>query len=106
MNVKKQFKEGLITRVVTTNLIYQTPELLQREWYSNADMSKYVALLIDALNHDASISEFLNPTDRIHRILEEYRKKGKKKASKPASAKSGAKKTAAKKVATKKTSEK
>lgn len=90
------FREGLITRVVTTNLIYQTPELLQREWYSNADMSKYIALLIDALNHDASISEFLNPTDRIHRILEEYRKKGKKKASKAASAKTGAKKTTAK----------
>ena len=90
------FKEGLITRVVTTNLIYQTPELLQREWYNNADMSKYIALLIDALNHDASISEFLNPTDRIHRILEEYRKKGKKKPAKAASAKTGAKKTAVK----------
>lgn len=67
------YKDGLIDRVVTTNLIYQTPELLKREWYSSADMSKYIALLIDALNHDASISEFLNPTDRIHRILEKHR---------------------------------
>ena len=67
------FKDGLIDRVVTTNLIYQTPELLERPWYINADMSKYIALLIDALNHDASISEILNPTERIHRILERHR---------------------------------
>ena len=89
------YKDGLIDRVVTTNLIYQTPELLQREWYSNADMSKYIALLIDALNHDASISEFLNPTERIHRILEAHRKEQKKKARKTAG-KKAAKETAAK----------
>ena len=64
------YKEGVIDRVVTTNLIYQPEELLSREWYISADMSKYIALLIDALNHDASISEYLSPTERIHSFLE------------------------------------
>ncbi|MCQ2496459.1 MAG: ribose-phosphate pyrophosphokinase [Lachnospiraceae bacterium] len=68
----KAYEEGLIYRVVTTNLIYQTPELLKREWYISADMSKYMALIIDTLNHDHSISEFLDPTDRIHKIMEKY----------------------------------
>lgn len=69
----KAYEEGLIYRVITTNLIYQTPELLSREWYISADMSKYIALLIDSLNHDASISEFLSPTERIHNLLEKHR---------------------------------
>lgn len=67
------YQEGLIYRVITTNLIYQTPELLSREWYISADVSKYIALLIDSLNHDASISEFLSPTDRIHTLLAKHR---------------------------------
>ncbi len=66
------YKSGLIYRVVTTNSIYQTPELLSREYYLSADMSKYIALLIDTLNHDQSISEFLDPTDRIRKILKQY----------------------------------
>ncbi len=66
------YKSGLIYRVVTTNSIYQTPELLSREYYLSADMSKYIALLIDTLNHDQSISEFLDPTDRIQKILKQY----------------------------------
>ena len=66
------YKSGLIYRVITTNLIYQTPELLSREYYISADMSKYIALLIDTLNHDRSISDLLDPTERIHRILEKY----------------------------------
>ena len=65
-------ESGLIYRVVTTNSIYQTPELLSREYYLSADMSKYIALLIDTLNHDQSISEFLDPTDRIQKILKQY----------------------------------
>ncbi len=63
------YKNGLIYRLMTTNLVYQPEELLQREYYINVDMSKYIALLIDTLNHDASISEYLNPTERIERIL-------------------------------------
>ncbi len=68
----KAFESGLIYRVITTNLVYQTPELLSRPYYISADMSKYIALLIDTLNHDHSISELLDPTDRIHKILEKY----------------------------------
>ena len=68
------YESGLIYRVLTTNLIYQTEELLSKPYYLNVDMSKYIALLIDALNHDASISEYLNPANRIQRILEKYKK--------------------------------
>jgi len=68
------YESGLIYRVITTNLVYQTEELLSRPYYINADMSKYIALLIDALNHDASISEFLSPTERIQNILNKYKK--------------------------------
>ncbi len=67
--------DGLIEKVITTNLTYQTPELLSREWYISADMSKYIALLIDHLNHDASISKILDPTDRIQDRINEYREK-------------------------------
>ena len=68
-------QEGLIEKVITTNLTYQSPELLSRDWYISADMSKYIALLIDHLNHDASISDILNPNDRIHDRVQEYREK-------------------------------
>ena len=66
------YKSGLIYRVMTTNLVYQPEELLQREYYIDVDMSKYIALLIDTLNHDSSIAEYLNPTERIERILKKY----------------------------------
>ena len=56
-----------------TNLIYQTPELLQREWYINCDMSKYVAYLIDTLNHDSSISDLLNPNTKIQNVVARYK---------------------------------
>lgn len=65
----KAYEDGLIYRVLTTNLVYQTPELLSREWYINCDMSKYIAYIIDTLNHDASISDLLDPSDRIQRLL-------------------------------------
>ena len=67
-------EEGVIEKVITTNLTYQTPELLERDWYVSADVGKYVALLIDTLNHDASISDLLNPTDRIKEYLAKYGK--------------------------------
>lgn len=66
------YKEGVFDKAITTNLVYQAPELLEREYYVSADMSKYIALLIDTLNHDASISKLLSPTERIQRILEKY----------------------------------
>ncbi|MCL2718547.1 MAG: ribose-phosphate pyrophosphokinase [Lachnospiraceae bacterium] len=68
----KAFENGIIDRVLTTNLIYQSPELLKREWYINCDMSKYIAYLIDTLNHDASISGLLDPNDRIRNAVERY----------------------------------
>ncbi|MDO4976301.1 MAG: ribose-phosphate pyrophosphokinase [Eubacteriales bacterium] len=66
------FKDGTIYRVTTTNSTYQTPELLEREWYISTDVSKYIALLIDSMNHGASISRILNPHDRIKNRLAEY----------------------------------
>ena len=69
----KAFENGIIDKVLTTNLIYQTPELLQREWYINCDMSKYIAYLIDTLNHDSSISDLLNPNERIQNIVSKYK---------------------------------
>lgn len=67
------YESGLITRILTTNLIYQTPELLEREWYINCDLSKYIAYIIDTLNHDSSISDLLNPNERIQSIVSRYR---------------------------------
>ena len=67
------YEQGLFDRLITTNLIYQPDELLAREYYLTADMSKYIAKLIDALNHDASISEFLNQTGRIQAFVQKYR---------------------------------
>lgn len=67
------YEEGLIDGILTTNLIYQTPELLSRPYYINCDMSKYIALVIDTLNHDSSISSILDPSERIQNILQKYR---------------------------------
>ncbi len=65
------YEKGLIHKVFTTNLIYRTPELLAREWYAEVDLSKYVSLLIDTLNHDLSVSSLLDPADRIENLLVE-----------------------------------
>ena len=69
----RAYEDGIIDRVLTTNLIYQTPELLRREWYINCDMSKYIAYIIDTLNHDSSISDLLNPNERITSIVARYK---------------------------------
>ncbi|MFY9197733.1 MAG: ribose-phosphate pyrophosphokinase, partial [Acutalibacteraceae bacterium] len=66
----KAYKSGQIERVFTTNMIYITPELLEREWFTEVDMSKYIAYIIDALNHDTSVSKLLDSSDRIKRLLE------------------------------------
>ena len=70
----KAYEEGIIDGILTTNLIYQTPELLSRPYYINCDMSKYIALMIDTLNHDGSISSILSPDARIQHIVEKYRR--------------------------------
>ena len=68
----RAYEKGTIDRILTTNLIYQPPALLEREWYINCDLSKYIAYLIDTLNHDSSISDLLNPVERIHTIVAKY----------------------------------
>ncbi|MBQ4069513.1 MAG: ribose-phosphate pyrophosphokinase [Lachnospiraceae bacterium] len=67
------YEKGIIDKVLTTNLTYQTPELLEKPYYINCDMSKYIALIIDTLNHDASISELLDPVNRIQECIEDYK---------------------------------
>ena len=66
------FQKGYFTRLVTTNLIYQTPELLEKPYHISCDMSKYIALIIDTLNHDTSISSLLDPVDRIQKVLRKF----------------------------------
>ena len=77
-NGLKQFDEyyeqRLISKVLTTNVIYQTPDLLSRPYYINVDLSKYIALMIDKLNYDHSISELLDPNAKIQNALTYYRK--------------------------------
>ena len=70
----KAYEKGYIDKVLTTNLIYQTPELLSRDWYINCDMSKYIAYIIDTLNHDTSISDLLNPNEKIQTLVAKYKK--------------------------------
>lgn len=67
------YQDGLIDRILTTNLVYQTSDLLSRPYYIDVDMSKYIALIIDNLNHDASLSDLLTPTKRINKLLERYK---------------------------------
>lgn len=69
----KAVEDGIIYRVVTTNLTYQSPELLSRPYYINCDMSKYIAYIIDTLNHDTTISDLLDPYERIDKLLKKYR---------------------------------
>ena len=70
----KAYEEGIIHGILTTNLIYQTPELLSKPYYINCDMSKYLALMIDTLNHDGSISSLLDPNERIQDVVERYKR--------------------------------
>ena len=69
-------RNGMIDRVLTTNLIYQPQELLERPWYISCSMSKYIAYIIDTLNHDSSISDLLDPYARIKKVIARYRENG------------------------------
>ena len=66
-------RDGIITGVLTTNLVYQSDELLQKPWYISCDMSKYLAYIIDTLNHDSSISDLLSPNNRIQSLVSRYK---------------------------------
>ncbi len=66
----RAYEKRIINKVFTTNLIYTRPDVLNREWYAPVNMCKYVAYIIDTLNHDQSISSLLNPVQRIHKLLD------------------------------------
>ena len=74
-NMDKAYEDGLITKIFTTNLVYRTPELLSREWYGEVNLCKYVAYIIDTLNHDRTISHLLDQSKKIHILLDKYQKK-------------------------------
>ena len=67
----RAYEEGIINKVFATNLIYRRPELLKAPWFADVNMSKFVALLIDAINHDSSLSNLINPTEKIKKLLRE-----------------------------------
>lgn len=69
----KAYEDGIINGILTTNLIYQSPELLSKPYYINCDMSKYIALIVDTLNHDGSISSLLSPDERIQHVVSRYK---------------------------------
>ena len=69
----KAYADGVISRIFTTNLVYRRPELASREWSVEVNMCKYVAYIIDTLNHDATLSELLNPVKRINNIVEKHK---------------------------------
>ena len=68
----RAYEDGIFTRIFTTNLIYRTDELLSRPWYSEVNMCKYVASIIDTLNQDATISELLDPAAKIHARVDKH----------------------------------
>ncbi|MCR4842662.1 MAG: ribose-phosphate pyrophosphokinase [Eubacterium sp.] len=71
----KAYEDGLIYRVVTTNLTYQKPELLEREYFINCDMSKFIAYIVDTLNHDESMSQLMDPHIKIQKAVADYNEK-------------------------------
>lgn len=73
--IDRAYEEGVFDRILTTNLIYQSPELLSKPYYINCDLSKYIAYIIDTLNHDTSISDLLDPNERIQTLVGEYKKR-------------------------------
>ena len=67
------YENGIIDKIFTTNLVYRKPEILDKPWYVEVNMAKYVAYIIDTLNHDATISNLLDPNARIAKLLEKHR---------------------------------
>lgn len=66
---EEAYQKGYISKVFSTNLIYRRPELLASKWFADVNMSKFVALLIDAINHDSSLSNLIRPTEKIKKLL-------------------------------------
>jgi ribose-phosphate pyrophosphokinase len=68
----KAYKDGIFDKIFATNLTYHTKEILSREWYCDVNMCKYVSYIIDTINKDASISDLLNPVQKIHALMDKY----------------------------------
>ena len=68
----KAYEEGILDKVISTNLTYRTPELQAAPWFAEADMSKYISYIIATLNHDRSLSKLLSPYNRIKALLARY----------------------------------
>ena len=77
----KAYNDGIITKVFTTNLVYSRPGLNERPWHVEVNMCKYVSYIIDTLNHDATISELLDPAKRINKIVAKHRAEAENKIS-------------------------
>ncbi|MBQ7124978.1 MAG: ribose-phosphate diphosphokinase, partial [Clostridia bacterium] len=77
-SIDKAYADGILNKIFTTNLIYRSPELLAREWYTEVDLGKYVALIIDTLNRDETISHLLKPAERIKTLVEKVKDGGNK----------------------------
>ncbi len=73
------YEEGIIHRIISTNLTYRTPELQAAPWFIEADMTKYTSYIIATLNHDRSLSKLLTPYDRIQKLIGRYHDKQKEK---------------------------
>ena len=73
-HMDKAYNEGIFSKIFTTNLVYRTPELLSREWYREVNLCKYVAYIIDTLNHDRTISHLLDQSKKIHTLLDKHKK--------------------------------
>ncbi len=69
----KAYEDGTISKVFTTNLVYRRPGLLEKPWHVDVNMCKYVSYIIDTLNHDATISELLDPAKRINSIVAKHK---------------------------------
>lgn len=77
----KAYEKGEITKVFTTNLVYRMPELKEKGWYCEVDMSKYISILIDTINHDETISQLLSPVNRIKALMEKHKAELKEQVS-------------------------
>ena len=67
------YKDGIIDKVFTTNLVYVRPDVVNCDWYVGVNMCKYVSYIIDTLNHDASIEEYIKPVERIHKLVDAHK---------------------------------
>ncbi len=70
----RAYEEGIINKVFTTNLVYRNPGLKSREWYCEVELAKYISLLINTINHDNTISDLLNPVQKIQNLIDKVNK--------------------------------